>query len=132
MTPCPPVCGFRTSPCVRSKRPRVYQHHAHMFQHVRAWCRYTRGRFERTHGDVLNVHAEAFLNVHTGDTTHNTDRETQRQRQTETETETDRNRERQRETERQRKRDQTRQDKKREDETIKEKKREDEKGETRR
>ena len=37
------VCTFKTS---------VYGHHAHMC----AWCRYTRRRFERTHGDVLNGH----------------------------------------------------------------------------
>ena len=36
--------------CVDSKRPRVYRHHAHMCYHMRAWCRYTRGRFESTHG----------------------------------------------------------------------------------
>ena len=30
--------------------------HAHMCFNVCAWCRYTRGRFERTHGDVLNPH----------------------------------------------------------------------------
>ena len=29
---------------------------AHMFQHVCAWCRYTKKRFERTHGDVWNLH----------------------------------------------------------------------------
>ena len=34
---------------VRSKRPRVYRHHAHMLKHMCAWCRQTRGRFERTH-----------------------------------------------------------------------------------
>ena len=33
-------------PCVDSKRPRVYRHHARMCYHMRAWCRYTRGRFE--------------------------------------------------------------------------------------
>ena len=27
----PPVCAFNTSPCVRSKCPRVYRQHAHMF-----------------------------------------------------------------------------------------------------
>ena len=32
-------------PCVHPKRPRVYQHHNHM------WCWYTRGRFERTCGE---------------------------------------------------------------------------------
>ena len=37
-------------PCVDSKRPRVYRHHAHMCYHMRAWCQYTRGRFEPTHG----------------------------------------------------------------------------------
>ena len=26
-----PVCAFNTSPCVRSKCPRVYRQHAHMF-----------------------------------------------------------------------------------------------------
>ena len=58
MTPC--------SPCVRSKRPRVYRHHAHMLKHMCAWRRYTRGRFEPTHEDVLNVHTEPFLNPDTG------------------------------------------------------------------
>ena len=51
-------CGVwcETSPCVHSKRPRVCRHHAHMLKHMCAWCQYTRGRFERTHGDVLNGH----------------------------------------------------------------------------
>ena len=48
------VCPLNTSPCVRSKRPGVYRHHAHMFQHMCAWCRYKRGGFERTHGDVFS------------------------------------------------------------------------------
>ena len=43
-------------PCVDSKRPRVYRHHAHMCYHMRAWCRYTRGRFECTHGGFLDGH----------------------------------------------------------------------------
>ena len=30
--------------------------HAENLRHVCAWCRYTRGRVERTHGDVLNLH----------------------------------------------------------------------------
>ena len=47
-----PVCGFKTSPCARSKSPRVYRHHAHMFQHMCVWCQHTRGRFECTHGGV--------------------------------------------------------------------------------
>ena len=51
------VCAFNTSPCVRSKRPRVYRQHAHMF--------FSCGHVAGTHGDVLNAHTEAFLNAHT-------------------------------------------------------------------
>ena len=40
-----------------------------MFQHVCAWCWYTRGRFERTHGDVLSGHTGLFSVSHT---THHT------------------------------------------------------------
>ena len=40
-----PVCTFKTSPCVPAPR-------AHVLKHVCAWCRYTRGRFECTHGGV--------------------------------------------------------------------------------
>ena len=47
----PAVCPFKTSPCVRSKRPRVCRHHAHMLKNVSAWCWYTRGRSEWTHGE---------------------------------------------------------------------------------
>ena len=46
-----PVCRFKTTPCARSKRPRVCRHHVHMCYHMRAWCRYTRGRVESTHGE---------------------------------------------------------------------------------
>ena len=56
-----PVCPSKKPPCVDSKRPRVYRHHARMCYHMCAWCRYTRGRFESTHGGVLNVHTEAFF-----------------------------------------------------------------------
>ena len=45
-------------PCVDSKRPRVYRHHAHMCYHMCAWCRYTRRRFESTHGSFLDGHTE--------------------------------------------------------------------------
>ena len=42
-------CGVRgdtlKKPCVHPKRPRVQR-----CNHMRVWCRYTRGRFERTHG----------------------------------------------------------------------------------
>ena len=41
--------------CERSKRPCVYRHHAHMLQHMCAWCRQTRGRFECTHGTKPRV-----------------------------------------------------------------------------
>ena len=59
------VCGVvarlgtqKKPPCVDSKRPRVYRHHAHMCYHMRAWCRYTRGRFESTHGGFWDGHTE--------------------------------------------------------------------------
>ena len=38
---------------VHLKRHRVCRHHAHMCFNMCAWCRYTRGRFGRTHGGVL-------------------------------------------------------------------------------
>ena len=44
--------------CVDSIRPRVYRHHEHMCYHMRAWCRYTRGRFESTHGGFWDGHTE--------------------------------------------------------------------------
>ena len=47
-----PVCTYQTSPCVPAKR-------AHLFS-MHAFCRYTRRRFERTHGDVLNLHTGGF------------------------------------------------------------------------
>ena len=37
-----PVCTFSTSPCVRSKRLRVYRDHLHMLKPMCAWCRCTR------------------------------------------------------------------------------------------
>ena len=48
----PPCVGFQTSPCVRSKRLRVYRKHARMCS--------TCARFSGTHGGVLNVHTETF------------------------------------------------------------------------
>ena len=45
-----PVCTFKTPPCVRSKRPRVYRHQAHMYEKC--------GLGAGTHADVLNVHTE--------------------------------------------------------------------------
>ena len=49
-------------PCVRSKRSRVYQQHAHLLKHICAWCRHTRGRFECTHGGVFES-THGFFNV---------------------------------------------------------------------
>ena len=63
-----PVCPLHTSLCVRSIRLRVCRHHAHILEHVCAWCRYTQGRFERTHGDVLSGHT-GFSACHTPHTT---------------------------------------------------------------
>ena len=48
------VCPLNTSPCVRSKRPRVYRHHAHT-------CFNMCARGARTHGDALNLHAVKFF-----------------------------------------------------------------------
>ena len=88
-----------------------------------AWCRHTRGRFERAHGDVLSGHM-GFFSLYTTRThtprpqTHNTTRNiTRRQRQRETEQE-DRQRERaSKKTEREkRRRKRRRQERKREDE----------------
>ena len=64
---CVCVCGVHAEkhrvstqhvPCVRSKRPRVCRQHAHMCFNMCACCRHTRGRFERTHVDVLSGHTE--------------------------------------------------------------------------
>ena len=83
------VCTFKTSSFVPAPR-------AHMLKHVCAWCRYTRGRFERTHGDVLSGHTE-FLSVSHDTPQHNTTQQhdhntTRRQRQRQTETDRDRER----------------------------------------
>ena len=76
-----PVCPSTTSLCVRSKRPRVCRDHAHTCFDMCAWCRYTRGRFERTHGDVLNGHTrrrrQRHTTTHNNTTPHNTTQPTQ-------------------------------------------------------
>ena len=118
-----------TSPFVPAQR-------AHMFQHECAWCRYTWGRFERTHGDVFSGHwVFSVSHAHTTTTTTHTtqhnnttttphgDRDRDRQRQTET----DRDRER-RQGQRERREDgrgETRREKRRqkEDKTRQDKKR---------
>ena len=93
----PSVCTFKTSPCVRSKRPCVYQHHAHMCYHMCAWCRYTRGRSERTHGFFPVCHTthtphapQHTRTTHT--TTHTTSTQNNTQQHTETDRQTDRDR----------------------------------------
>ena len=47
-----PVCAFKTLPCVPATCPHVL--------HMWACCRYTRERFERIHGDVLDAHTGTF------------------------------------------------------------------------
>ena len=46
------VCTVRTSPCVPATGPHVLD--------IRACCRYTRRRPDRTHGGVLDVHTGGF------------------------------------------------------------------------
>ena len=108
------MCTFKTSPFVPAPR-------AHMLKHVCACCRYTRRRFERTHGDVLSGHTGFHgATQHTPHRTphrrhdHNTTRR-QRQRQTET----DRDREK-----REDGRGETRQEKRRQKKTREDKRRE--------
>ena len=110
------VCTFKTFPCVLAACPHV--------SYMWAWCRYTRGRFECTHGGVLNVHTVFFfprfftVPQHTNTNTHTHTKHTprppmtpRRQRHHDHTTQHgDRNRERKRMRE-------TRQDKKRGDET---------------
>ena len=114
------VCTLKTSPCMPAQR-------AHMFQHECAWWRYTRGRFERTHGDVLSGHT-GFFQCATPHTTHHhttqhttTHGDRDRQRQTETEEEDRERRQGQREKGRRKRReDKRREDKRRQDKTREE------------
>ena len=105
-------------PCVHSKRPLVYVRNVSVCTGTTRICVITCGRGAGTHGDVLNLHTEAFWTYtrrcfwtytrrhHTHHTTQ-TERHRDRDRQTQTDTERDR--------ERLRKRYETRQEKKRED-----------------
>ena len=52
-----PLCGFKPSPCVRSKRSRVSRQHAHMHK--------TCGHVAGTHQNVSNAHTVTFA-MHTG------------------------------------------------------------------
>ena len=45
-------CTLKTLLCVDSSRLRVYSQHVHMCLNMRTCCRYTRKRFECTHGGV--------------------------------------------------------------------------------
>ena len=45
-----PVCRFKTRPCERSKRLRVNREHVRMFKRMRTCCRFTRRRFQFSHG----------------------------------------------------------------------------------
>ena len=93
-----------------------------------AWCRYTRGRFESTHGGFFLRAKPRHTPHHTHNTTQHTTQHTHTtqhhntQHHTETERHRDRDRQKQRETERNRERDrerdrETRQDKKRKEKT---------------
>ena len=53
---------------------------AHVFQHMCAWCRYTRGRFERTHGGVSESTYRA-AHTHRTHQTHTTTTATTRLKQ---------------------------------------------------
>ena len=53
-----PVCRLKTPPCVHSKRP-VYAGNTRT-------CFSTCARGAGTHGEVLNVHTESVLSLHTG------------------------------------------------------------------
>ena len=115
-----PVCTFKTSPYVRSKLPRVYQHHAYMFQHMCAWCRHTRGRFECTHGGTfLNPHTSfpRFSRYHN---TYKTHTNTNTHKHTQTHTNTHKHQIHHDHRERKRKRDKTRQEKTAQDEKTRE------------
>ena len=52
----PPVCRFKTFPCVGSSRSRLYWHNARMCSTCTRFARTHGGLFESTYGDVLNLH----------------------------------------------------------------------------
>ena len=117
-----PGCDGQAADAVSAKTQvemeDAHKLHSHR-KHVCAWCRYTRGRFERTHGDVLSGHtgvSACHTLTHTHQhTQHNTtqhittttphdNRKRQRERQTERETETERDRQGQRQRQREQRR----------------------------
>ena len=88
--PLPSVCGFKTSPCVRSKLPRVYVQNFPVCTGTMRTCFNTCARGADIHGDVLNVHTGTFLNPHTGFSTfsdyHNTHKHKHKHTHTHTQT----------------------------------------------
>ena len=56
----PPVCRLKTPPCVHSKRARVCRQHAYTLFNMCAWCRHTRGRFERYTRWRVGIHIRVF------------------------------------------------------------------------
>ena len=67
-----PCADSKSLPCVDSKTsPCMLATRAHAFQHVRAagntrTCFSACARLAGIHGDVLNLHTEAFNSLHTG------------------------------------------------------------------
>ena len=65
-----PVCPFKTSLCVRSKRPRVYRHHAYTYTYT-----------NQTHTTTTNNTTTTTTTKHTTQNTqHHTETETERDR----------------------------------------------------
>ena len=56
------MCRFKTPPCVRSRRLRVYPENAHVLN-MRTFSGYTRKCPERTHGGLLNQGFSAFSSL---------------------------------------------------------------------
>ena len=57
---CVVVCHAEKHPCVHSKRLRVYVQNVSVFTGTTRTCFSTCARGAGTHGDVLNVHTQAF------------------------------------------------------------------------
>ena len=107
------MCAFKTSPFVPAPR-------AHMLKHVCAWCRYTRGRFERTHGDVLSGHTgfrTLSQTTHHTAHIHNTPQHTTSHGDTDRERETEKEGKEREEKMKEERQDKTTEDKRRQDNT---------------
>ena len=93
----PPCVRSKRPPCAHSKRPCLYQHHARKCYHMRAWCRYTRGRFECTHAGYRratphHTHTPRPQRHTRHNNNHHNNTGTDRDRQTERDREEDRER----------------------------------------